>query len=68
LINKAKHIVDSYIDNALPPKVQIDISSELARKIVDECDFLSPYLFLQANVSIFKVEIKMKIKEFLKTL
>ena len=53
LLNKVNHIVDSYINNAIPPKIQIDINSEVAQKIIDECDFLSPYLFLEAYVSIF---------------
>ena len=47
--------MDSYINNALPPKIQIDINTELAHKIIDECDFLSPYLFLEAYVNILLI-------------
>lgn len=46
------HIVESYINNSILPKLRIDISQELAEEVLYEKDYVSPYLFLEAYVII----------------
>jgi hypothetical protein len=50
IIFKMNHIIDCYINNRILPKIRIDISKELAEEILYQKDYLSPYLFMQANV------------------
>ena len=47
---KMNHIIDCYINNRILPKIRIDITKELADEILYQKDYLSPYLFLEANV------------------
>lgn len=51
IIHKMKHIVDSFINNRIPPKTRIDIPDNITENIIDQKDYLSPYLFLNANVN-----------------
>jgi len=48
------HIVDTYINNRILPRIRIDISDELAKEILYQKDYLSPYLFLEAYVGVFE--------------
>ena len=50
ILFKMKHIIECFIDNRIPPKLRIDIPQEIANKIIDQKDYVSPYLFLEANV------------------
>ncbi len=50
IIFKMNHIIDCYINNRILPKIRIDITKELADEILYQKDYLSPYLFLEANV------------------
>lgn len=50
IINKMKHILDTYICNRIPPKIRIDIPEQVADNIIEQKDYASPYLFLDANV------------------
>ncbi|CAF0779308.1 unnamed protein product [Brachionus calyciflorus] len=53
IIQKMKHIIDCFISNRIPPKTRIDIPEQLVENILDQKDYLSPYLFLNANLIIF---------------
>ena len=53
LLAKTKHIVTTFVDNKVAPRIRIDIPQEAARIILDQKDYLSPYLFQEANVSQF---------------
>lgn len=57
IIQKMKHIIDCFINNRIPPRIRIDITEELSEKIKEQKDYLSPYLFLDAYVSILKSNI-----------
>lgn len=50
IIFKMNHIIDCYVNNRILPKIRIDITKELADEILYQKDYLSPYLFLEANV------------------
>lgn len=55
ILNKMSHIVESYINNSILPKLRIDISQELAEEVLYEKDYVSPYLFLEAYLIIFNI-------------
>lgn len=50
---KVKHITNFFIDHKIPPKLRVDISPDVANRINEQKDFISPYLFLEANLNIF---------------
>ena len=51
LINqKTTAIINCFIDSALSPSLQIDITDEMAEKIIDRRQEGSPYLFREAQV------------------
>jgi hypothetical protein len=52
IIFKMNHIIDCFIDNRIPPKIRISISDFMAENIMEQKDYLSPYLFLDAYVSL----------------
>jgi hypothetical protein len=54
-LTKVKHIVNYFIDHRIPPKIRIDIDDEVAKRILDQKEYISPYLFLEANVIIFLI-------------
>ena len=57
ILFKMKHIIECFIDNRIPPKLRIDIPQEVANKIIEQKDYVSPYLFLEANVIINLIKL-----------
>jgi hypothetical protein len=53
IISKMNHIIETFISNRINPPIRIDINNEMARDIIEKSDYLSPYLFLEANVTIY---------------
>ena len=58
ILAKMNHIVDTFINNQILPKIRVDISKELANEIIYQKDYLSPYLFLEAYVSILALSVQ----------
>ncbi len=58
LLFKMNHIIECFISNQILPKIRIDISEELASEIIYQKDYLSPYLFLEAYVTIDLINFK----------
>ena len=52
ILFKMNHIIDCFIDNRIPPKIRISISDDMAENLLEQKDYLSPYLFLDAYVRI----------------
>lgn len=52
IVQKTSAIVNCFIDSALTPSLQIDITTEMAEKIIDRRYEASPYLFREAQVLI----------------
>ncbi|CAN8183799.1 unnamed protein product [Coccothraustes coccothraustes] len=55
---KITAIIDCFINSAIPPALQIDIPPELAKKIVEHRKELGPYIFREAQMSIFALLFK----------
>ncbi|NXA74214.1 RGS22 protein, partial [Thryothorus ludovicianus] len=55
---KITAIIDCFINSAIPPALQIDISPEQAKKIVERRKELGPYIFREAQMSIFALLFK----------
>ncbi|RNA26889.1 regulator of G- signaling 22 [Brachionus plicatilis] len=53
IIQKMKHVIDCFINNRIPPRTRIDIPEQLAESIIEQKDYLSPYLFLDAYLIVF---------------
>ncbi|XP_053852109.1 regulator of G-protein signaling 22 isoform X1 [Vidua macroura] len=55
---KITAIIDCFINSAIPPALQIDIPPEQAKKIVERRKELGPYIFREAQMSIFALLFK----------
>uniref|UniRef100_A0A8C3RF51 Regulator of G protein signaling 22 n=1 Tax=Cyanoderma ruficeps TaxID=181631 RepID=A0A8C3RF51_9PASS len=55
---KITAIIDCFINSAIPPALQIDIPPEQAKKIVERRRELGPYIFREAQMSIFALLFK----------
>ncbi|XP_064010094.1 regulator of G-protein signaling 22 [Pogoniulus pusillus] len=55
---KITAIIDRFINSAIPPAVQIDIPAELAQKILEHRKELGPYVFREAQMTVFALLFK----------
>uniref|UniRef100_A0A7M4E5Y6 Regulator of G protein signaling 22 n=1 Tax=Crocodylus porosus TaxID=8502 RepID=A0A7M4E5Y6_CROPO len=56
--NKITAIINCFINSAIPPALQIDIPVEQAQKIVEHRRELGPYVFREAQMTIFALLFK----------
>ncbi|NXP81935.1 RGS22 protein, partial [Ramphastos sulfuratus] len=55
---KITAIIDRFINSAIPPALQIDIPAELAKKILEQRKELGPYIFREAQMTVFALLFK----------
>ncbi|XP_009948776.1 PREDICTED: regulator of G-protein signaling 22, partial [Leptosomus discolor] len=55
---KITAIIDRFINSAVPPALQIDIPTEQAKKILERRKELGPYIFREAQITIFALLFK----------
>ncbi|KFP38316.1 Regulator of G-protein signaling 22, partial [Chlamydotis macqueenii] len=55
---KITAIIDCFINSAVPPALQIDIPAEQAKKILERRKELGPYIFREAQMTIFALLFK----------
>ncbi|NXQ96088.1 RGS22 protein, partial [Sagittarius serpentarius] len=55
---KITAIIDCFINSAVPPALQIDIPTEQAKKILEHRKELGPYIFREAQMTIFALLFK----------
>uniref|UniRef100_A0A8C4V7E8 Regulator of G protein signaling 22 n=1 Tax=Falco tinnunculus TaxID=100819 RepID=A0A8C4V7E8_FALTI len=55
---KITAIIDCFINSTIPPALQIDIPTEQAKKILEHRKELGPYIFREAQMSIFALLFK----------
>ncbi|NXY68154.1 RGS22 protein, partial [Glareola pratincola] len=55
---KITAIIDCFINSAVPPALQIDIPSEQAKKILEHRKELGPYIFREAQMTVFALLFK----------
>ncbi|XP_064626526.1 regulator of G-protein signaling 22-like isoform X3 [Lineus longissimus] len=55
IINKINNIINCFIDSQIPPSLQIDIPIEQAEKIIDKRREMGPYVFREAQLSVFRM-------------
>ncbi|NWS69036.1 RGS22 protein, partial [Crotophaga sulcirostris] len=55
---KITAIIDCFINSAIPPALQIDIPPEQAKKILEHRKELGPYIFREAQMTIFALLFK----------
>ncbi|NWI23479.1 RGS22 protein, partial [Sula dactylatra] len=55
---KITAIIDCFINSAVPPALQIDIPTEQAKKILEHRKELGPYIFREAQMTIFALLYK----------
>ncbi|XP_061460055.1 regulator of G-protein signaling 22 isoform X2 [Rhineura floridana] len=56
--NKITTIINCFINSAIPPTLQIDIPEEQAQKIIEHRRELGPYVFREAQMTIFALLFK----------
>ncbi|XP_062836210.1 regulator of G-protein signaling 22 isoform X2 [Anolis carolinensis] len=56
--NKITSIINCFINSPLPPTIQIDIPEDQAQKIVEQRKELGPYVFREAQMTIFALLFK----------
>ncbi|POI31923.1 hypothetical protein CIB84_004326, partial [Bambusicola thoracicus] len=56
--NKIMTIIDCFINSTVPPALQIDIPTEQAQKILEHRKELGPYIFREAQMTIFALLFK----------
>nr|XP_038029529.1 regulator of G-protein signaling 22 [Anas platyrhynchos] len=56
--NKITAIIDRFINSTVPPALQIDIPTEQAQKILEHRKELGPYIFREAQMTIFALLFK----------
>ncbi|KAG8570396.1 hypothetical protein GDO81_011255 [Engystomops pustulosus] len=56
--NKITAIINCFINSSIPPALQIDIPPEQAEKIIERRRDLGPYVFREAQLTIFSVMFK----------
>ena len=65
---KTQAIIQCFVDSPIPPSLQVDITQEMAERIVERRLEASPYLFREAQVGKhYQMEIPecmMKVKSF----
>ncbi|NXR05986.1 RGS22 protein, partial [Semnornis frantzii] len=59
---KITAIIDRFINSAIPPALQIDIPDELAKKILEQRKELGPYIFREAQMTVFALLFKFWLK------
>ncbi|XP_059501756.1 regulator of G-protein signaling 22-like [Stegostoma tigrinum] len=57
--NKITSIINCFINSSIPPPIQINISSECARRIVNYRQDQGPYIFREAQLTIFDFLFKL---------
>ncbi|KGL98713.1 Regulator of G-protein signaling 22, partial [Charadrius vociferus] len=55
---KITAIIDCFINSTIPPALQIDIPAEQAKKILERRKELGPYIFREAQMTIFALLFK----------
>ncbi|XP_070690893.1 regulator of G-protein signaling 22 [Pempheris klunzingeri] len=55
---KISTIINCFIDSSMPPALQIDIPSEQAQHILEKRNELGPYIFREAQMSVFSELLK----------
>ncbi|KFP07675.1 Regulator of G-protein signaling 22, partial [Calypte anna] len=55
---KITAIIDCFINSAIPPALQIDIPPQQAKKILEHRKELGPYIFREAQMTIFALLFK----------
>ncbi|XP_054241252.1 regulator of G-protein signaling 22 [Indicator indicator] len=55
---KITAIIDRFINSAIPPALQIDIPAEQAKKILEHRKELGPYIFREAQMTVFALLFK----------
>ncbi|KAL8181850.1 UNVERIFIED_CONTAM: Regulator of G-protein signaling 22 [Gekko kuhli] len=58
LQNKITAIINCFIQSSIPPALQIDIPKEQAQKIIEQRKELGPYVFREAQMTIFALLFK----------
>ncbi|XP_062987389.1 regulator of G-protein signaling 22 [Elgaria multicarinata webbii] len=56
--NKITTIINCFINSAIPPAIQIDIPEEQAQKIIEHRRELGPYVFREAQMTVFALLFK----------
>ncbi|NXI68612.1 RGS22 protein, partial [Anseranas semipalmata] len=56
--NKITAIIDCFINSTVPPALQIDIPTEQAQKILEHRKELGPYIFREAQMTVFALLFK----------
>ncbi|XP_034029385.1 regulator of G-protein signaling 22 [Thalassophryne amazonica] len=56
---KISTIISCFIDSSVPPALQIDITAEQARHILENRRMLGPYIFREAQVTVFNELLKL---------
>lgn len=56
--NKVTSIINCFINSSIPPALQIDIPEEQAQKIIEHRRELGPYVFREAQMTIFALLFK----------
>uniref|UniRef100_A0A8D2L3N3 Regulator of G protein signaling 22 n=1 Tax=Varanus komodoensis TaxID=61221 RepID=A0A8D2L3N3_VARKO len=56
--NKITMIINCFINSAIPPAIQIDIPEEQAQKIIEHRRELGPYVFREAQMTVFALLFK----------
>uniref|UniRef100_A0A8C8RZX5 Regulator of G protein signaling 22 n=1 Tax=Pelusios castaneus TaxID=367368 RepID=A0A8C8RZX5_9SAUR len=56
--NKITAIINCFINSTIPPALQIDIPAEQAQKIIEHRRELGPYIFREAQMTIFALLFK----------
>uniref|UniRef100_F6X153 RGS domain-containing protein n=1 Tax=Ciona intestinalis TaxID=7719 RepID=F6X153_CIOIN len=52
---KVTSIINCFISSHIPPSLQIDISAEMAEKIIEKRKEMGPYVFREAQLTVFRV-------------
>ncbi|ESO87501.1 hypothetical protein LOTGIDRAFT_235002 [Lottia gigantea] len=55
LLQKINAIINCFLDSQIPPSIQIDITHDMADKIIDRRHERGPYLFREAQLAVFRV-------------
>ncbi|CAL1544272.1 unnamed protein product [Lymnaea stagnalis] len=55
LQQKINAIINCFIDSSIPPSLQIDITPEMAERILEHKHERSPYIFREAQLAIFRM-------------
>nr|CAB3265558.1 regulator of G-protein signaling 22-like [Phallusia mammillata] len=53
--SKVLSIMNCFVNSHIPPSLQIDISAEMAEKLIEKRRELGPYVFREAQLTVFRV-------------